>query len=270
MAEPSGIRVAVVGKGGVGKTVFSATLARMLARRGRRVLVLDHDSAPGLSISLGLQGADGALLNDAMAPGEKRGYRFVDGLDPISAAQRFSIDGPDGIRVLQFGKTGRAGLDAVQPSVNAFYEIVGHLEHAPEFGDWAIVGDLPAGTRQPGQGWTPYAAHFLIVADASIQSMLSARRLKRLVPHLRPEARISLVVSKVTDPDDVERVSDYLGMPALGVVPYDEDVVAAERDGVPVLDHAPDSQAMAAIAVVAARLDAEGAQSSPIRPSPTG
>jgi CO dehydrogenase maturation factor len=270
MADGSSMRLAVVGKGGAGKTVFSATVARTLARRGRRVLVLDHDSAPGLSISLGLQGADGALLNAAMEPGEERGYRFIEGLDPIGAAERFSIDGPDGIRVLQVGKTGRDGLEAVQPSVNAFYEIVRHLEHAPEFSGWAIVGDLPAGTRQPGQGWTPYASHFLIVAEATIQSMLSGRRLKRLVPHLRPDARISLVVSKATGPDDVDRVSDYVGLPAFGVVPFDEDVARAERDGTPVFDDAPDSQALAAIAEIAERLDTEAAQLSAIRPAVIG
>ena len=257
VAAHSTLRLAVVGKGGSGKTVVTATIARTLARRGRRVLVLDHDSMPGMSISLGLQGADGALLNAAMEPGEGRGYRFVEGLDAIAAAQRFSIDGPDGIRVLQVGKSERAGLDAVQPSVNAFYEIVRQLEHAPEFGGWAILGDVPAGTRQPGQGWTPYATRFLIVAEATIQSMLTARRLQRLVPQIRPEARISLVVSKVTGPADVDRVAGFLDLPPFGVVPFDEDVRHAERVGAPVLDFAPTSGAVAAIAAIAARLDTE-------------
>lgn len=53
VAQGSTLRLAVVGKGGVGKTTVSATIARTLALRGRRVLVLDHDSAPGLSTSLG-------------------------------------------------------------------------------------------------------------------------------------------------------------------------------------------------------------------------
>lgn len=251
----STLRLAVVGKGGVGKTTVCATIARTLARRGRRVLVLDHDSMPGLATSLGVQRGDEPLLNAAMTQGEDRRYRFADGLDPVAAAQRFAIDGPDGIRVLQVGKSTIAGPAAVQASVNAFYEIVRHLEHAPQFSGWAIVGDLPAGGRQPGCGWTPYATHFLLVVEATWQSLLTARRIRRIVDDIRPDARVSLVVSKAAGSADVDRVSEFLAMPVFGVVPLDEDVRSAERLGVPVFEHAPGSQAVAAITRIAERLD---------------
>ena len=251
------LRMAVVGKGGVGKSTLSATIARTIARHGRRVLLLDHDSMPGISTSLGLTGADTALLNDAMEQGEDRRYRFVAGLDPIAAARRFSIDGPDGIRVLQVGKSTIAGPDAVQASVNAFYEIVKHVEHAPEFRDWAILGDVPAGGRQPGCGWTPYATHFLLVADASVQSLLTARRIRKIAAQIRPDARVSLVVSKAEGQADVDVVSEFLGLPAFGVIPLDEDVRTAERAGTPVFEHAPDSAAVTAMTEIAERLVTE-------------
>jgi CO dehydrogenase maturation factor len=255
--EGSTLRLAVVGKGGVGKTIVCATIARTLARRGRRVLVLDHDSSPGLSTSLGLQGADEPLLNAAMERVEGRRYRFVEGLDAVGAAQRFAIDGPDGIRVLQVGKSTIAGPDAVEPAVNAFYTIVSRLEHAPEFGGWAIVGDIPAGGRQPGCGWTPYATHFLLVVEATWQSMLTARRIKRLANIIRPDGRVSLLVSKATGPADVERISEFLDMQAIGVVPLDDGVRSAERVGAPVFDHPPAAAAVAAITRIAEQLDAE-------------
>lgn len=260
IGRTSSLRLAVVGKGGVGKSTITATIARTLARRGHRVLVLDHDSMPGLSTSLGVQRADEPLLNAAMQQGEDGRYRFVEGLDPVSAAHRFSIDGPDGIRLLQVGKSTISGPDAVQPSVNAFYTIVRHVEHAPEFSGWAILGDLPAGGRQPACGWTPYAAHFLLVVEATMQSLLTARRIKRIADEIRPDARVSLVVSKAAGSADVDRVSEYLGMPAFGVVPLDEHVRTAERVGVPVFRHAPASTAVAAIARIAERLDAEDHQ----------
>ena len=257
VSASTALRLAVVGKGGVGKSIVSATIARTLARRGRRVFVLDHDSVPGLSTSLGLQHADRPLLNAAMEQGEDRRYRWIAGLEPVAAAQRFAIDGPDGIRVLQVGKSTDAGPDAVQASVNAFYEIASHLEHAPEFRDWEIVGDLPAGGRQPGCGWTPYASHFLLVAEASMQSLLTARRIKKIVDDIRPDARVSLVVSKVAAEDDIDTVCGFLEMPAFGLIPLDEDVRTAERLGLPVYEHAPRSAAVAAITEIAERLDAE-------------
>jgi len=257
VAESTALRLAVVGKGGVGKTTMTATIVRTLARRGRRVLLLDHDSMPGISTSLGLQGADTPLLNAAMERGEDRRLGWVEGLDPIAAVQRFAIDGPDGIRVLQFGKSTDAGPAPMQASVNAFHTICGKIEHAPEFLDWAIVGDIPAGGRQPAQGWTAYATHYLLVAEATMQSLMTARRCKLIASRIRPDARVSLVVSKAAGPADVERVSAYLGLPAFGVVPLDEDVKIADRLGVPVFEHAPESAAVMAIEEIAERLDAE-------------
>jgi CO dehydrogenase maturation factor len=259
VAESIAMRLAVVGKGGVGKSTLTASIVRTLARRGRRVLLLDHDSMPGVSMSLGLQDADNSQLNAAMEVGENRRLRWVEGLDPISAVQRFAIDGPEGIRVLQFEKSTVAGPRAAQPSVNAFFDICKKIEHAPEFLDWAIVGDIPAGGRQPGQGWTPYATHYLLVAEATMQSMMTARRVKSLAAQIRPDARVSLVVTKAEGPADVERVTAYLGLPALGVVPLDEDVKTAERLGVPVFEHAPGSPAVAAMQEIAERIDAQGA-----------
>ena len=254
-AREAALRVAVVGKGGAGKTIITATIARTLARRGRRVLVLDHDPAPGVSTSLGLRDADAPLLNAAMVRGDDRRLRFADGLDPIAAAQRYAVAGPDGILLLQVGKYAR-GAD-VQPSVNAFFTIVAEIERAPEFRDWSILGDLPAGGRQTASGWTPYATRYLLVAEATSGSLLTARRVKRIVAAIRPGAEIALVVSKATGPADVEHVCAQLDMPAYGVIPLDEDVRRAERAGVPVFEHAPDAPAVAAIAAIAERLEAE-------------
>ena len=228
VTRSTALRLAVVGKGGVGKSTMTATIVRTLARRGRRVLLLDHDSMPGVSFSLGLKGADASQLNEAMERGENRRLRWVEGLDPIAAVQRFAIDGPDGIRVLQFGKSTVAGPAAAQPSVNAFFDICSKIEHAPEFLDWEIVGDIPAGGRQTGQGWTPYASHYLLVAEATMQSLMTARRCRLIAGRIRPDARVSLVVSKAVGPADVERVSAYLGLTPFGVVPLDEDVKVAE------------------------------------------
>ncbi len=60
------MRVAFVGKGGAGKSALSGTFARVLARRGDRVLALDSDPMPGMAFSLGVPASDAGLPDDVV------------------------------------------------------------------------------------------------------------------------------------------------------------------------------------------------------------
>ena len=228
------------------------------------MLALDSDSLPGMSFSLGAElPPDEPLLNASVVRGEDNRWMFVEGVDPVIAAQRFSSVAPDGVRLLCVGKTTKAGLGPIDGAVNAFFTIVHHIEHAPDFGDWAIVGDLPAGGRQTALSWSPYARQYLLVVEPTWQSMLTARRIRRIAAETRPDANILLAVNKVSRADDADRVGSFLELPVLGTVPVDEGVRRAERAGVAVLDHAPDSAAVAAIARLAERLEADANISGP-------
>ncbi|HET9442437.1 MAG TPA: AAA family ATPase [Acidimicrobiales bacterium] len=91
------MKVAVVGKGGSGKTTTSAIVARTLARRGHAVVALDCDTNPNLGISLGI----GEQVTDRLVS-------LRENLDEGDAAHapgwhelidRFGSDGPDGVRL---------------------------------------------------------------------------------------------------------------------------------------------------------------------------
>lgn len=252
----TGLRLAVVGKGGAGKSVISATLARTLARRGHRVLALDSDTLPGLSISIGAGVTDEFPLNAAAERNEKGRWQLVKGIGAARAVQRFATDAPDGVRLLQIGKTDRRGLDPNRASHQAFYKVIHRLDDVRSLDDWAILGDLPAGPRQAAYDWAPYAQRFLLVVEPTWQSMLTARRIVRITSTMRDDREFSLIVNKVTDDDDVGRVQEFLGVPLLGVVPADDAVRASERAGVALLDSAPDSPAARAIVGLAEALDA--------------
>jgi len=91
------VRIAVIGKGGVGKTVVSGILARSLAREGWEVIALDCDSNPNLGISLGV-GADAterlAAIRQALDAGEAEHAPTVEEM-----LERFGASGPDGVRL---------------------------------------------------------------------------------------------------------------------------------------------------------------------------
>ncbi len=252
----TGLRLAVVGKGGAGKSVISATLARTLARRGHRVLALDSDTLPGLSISIGAGVPDEVPLNAAAERNEKGRWRLVKGVGAARAVQRYATDAPDGVRVLQIGKTDRRGLEPNRASHQAFYQVIHRLDEVRSLDDWVILGDLPAGPRQAAYDWAPYAQRFLLVVEPTWQSMLTARRIVRIASTMRDDRAFSLIVNKVTGDGDGARVQEFLGVPLLGVVPADDAVRASERAGVALLDVAPDAPATRAIERLAAELDA--------------
>lgn len=250
------MRLAVVGKGGSGKSVVAATLARLLARRGHRVLALDSDTLPGLSISLGADVPDDAPLNAAAERNDKGRWRLLKGVGAARAVQRYATDAPDGVRLLQLGKTDKRGLAPNRASHNAFYQVVHRLDGVRSLDDWVILGDLPAGPRQTAFDWAPYARHFLLVVEPTWQGMLTARRIVRIARQQRGDAQFSLIVNKVTPEADVERAEQFLGVPLVASVPADEHVRAAERSGVALLDAAPASPAVHAIERLADVLDA--------------
>jgi len=168
------VHVAVVGKGGAGKSVVAGTLARVLARRGRRVLALDSDMLPGLTLSLGAEAPAAPPLLDAAERDEDGRWRLKRGIGPVRAVQRYATQAPDGIRLLQAGKVGPDGLPPIMPALQAYYKVVHRLARSSAFAEWDVIGDLPGGPRQAAFDWAPYARTFVLVVEPTSQSLLAA------------------------------------------------------------------------------------------------
>lgn len=255
------MRIAIVGKGGAGKSVICGTLARVLARHGHRVLALDVDTLPGLALSLGLSPdavGDAGLPEDAAERQPERGWVLRAGVDVAALVADHAISGPDGVRFLQLGKLpGR-----VKPGSTVAFRAV--LEGFRAEG-WTLIGDLAAGTRQPFFGWGDFAEVVLVVADPSAKAVLTARRLANLA-HGAPDERtteeqsarplVGLVANRVREASDQRRIEQGVAaLPLLAAVPYDEQLAAAERLGRAPIDVVPVAPAIVALEEFAARLE---------------
>ncbi len=245
-----------MGKGGSGKSAIAGTLARALARRGEPVLALDSDPMPGLAFSIGVDLSDAGIPEDAVEENPSENgprYRLRRGLSAREAVQRYAAVGPDGVRVLQFGKL-RSHATTLIRSQFAFRQIVRDLDN----GEWNLIGDLPGGTRQPFFGWGSFARTVLVVVEPTAKSLLSARRLAGLS---RTEAapRVVAVANKVRDARDADRIAAGSGLVVIAAVPHDEALAEAERLGRPPIDHAPDSPAVRAVESLSDRLRSEEA-----------
>ncbi|GAC1497770.1 MAG: hypothetical protein NVS1B1_14960 [Candidatus Limnocylindrales bacterium] len=101
------MKIAVVGKGGSGKTTVAATLARSLARRGATVVALDCDSNPNLGISLGL-GPDRTyeLVGIRQSMDSEPEPEHVESAEALLT--RFGDVGPDGVHFAVVSKIEKA------------------------------------------------------------------------------------------------------------------------------------------------------------------
>ena len=248
------MHLAVVGKGGAGKSMLAGTLARMLARRGHRVLTLDSDLMPGLTLSLGCGIEETAMLLDAVERNDEGRWRLKKGIGPYRAVSRYAAVAPDGVRHLQVGKMDTGGQPAFHGSVVGYMHVVDRLSRSHSFDDWTIIGDLAAGPRHLTFPLAQYASTFLVIVEPSWKSALTARRLARIIRE-GPKAAVMPIASKVTGPEDRALVEHMLGEPVAAEIPIDPAVHVAERAGVAPIDHDPSSPAMRAIASVADALE---------------
>ena len=104
------MRIALVGKGGVGKTSIAANLARLLGRRGHRVLAIDGDPNPTLALALGLPPARAAELRGLspdLVEENSGGFRLTRTLEQVCA--EYAIAAPDGVALLSMRAPQKAG-----------------------------------------------------------------------------------------------------------------------------------------------------------------
>lgn len=231
-----GMRVAVVGKGGVGKSLLVATWARLLARRGRSVLAVDFDTNPGLAYSLGVSPTEGALPDEAVMehPGASYGWGLREGVDPGDVIDRHAVVGPDGVRFLSLGKIGNVDKDAPKRTVVALCELIAN------FGEpgWDIIGDMEAGPTTPFERYHAFAEKAVVAVTPTWVSAMTARRLLPILD----DATTLVVGNQFRDEPD------HPGLQPAVRIPWDPAVADAERRGLAPLDACPDSPVVAAIA----------------------
>ena len=109
------MRVAIAGKGGSGKTTIAGTLARVLAKRGRRVLAVDADSNPNLATVLGVPpeaaneivGLPRSLVQRTPQPDGTTKVTFAGDADEV--LREYGVTAPDGVHLVVMGRVGHGG-----------------------------------------------------------------------------------------------------------------------------------------------------------------
>ncbi len=239
-------KIAITGKGGVGKTTLAALLAHVYAAEGRTVLAIDADPAASLAYALGFprELADGITPIAEMEelifertgakPGTVGGYfrinpRVDDIPDNLSAEYR-------GVRLLQLGTIKQGGSGCICPESALLRNLVTHLLVAR---NEVVILDMEAGIEHLGRGTAGAVDAFIVVVEPVRRSLDTAARIHRLAQDIGVP-RFLLVGNKVLGDDDLAFIAEHSdGMPLAGYFPVDERVSLADREGIPVYDAVP-------------------------------
>ncbi|MDR3310018.1 MAG: AAA family ATPase [Oscillospiraceae bacterium] len=233
------MKIAITGKGGVGKTTLAATLARLYAAEGRNVLCADADPDANLGLALGFTEAEVASLtpvsqmSDLIAErtgAEKGGYGAFFKINPKvdDIPDRFAIE-KNGVRLLVMGTVDSGGSGCVCPESVMLKRVISHLVVAR---DEVVILDMEAGLEHLGRGTADFVERFIVVVEPGARSIQTYHNVKRLAADLGVND-VKVVGSKVRSADDEtyirERVpeNDFLG-----VIRWSQDILEADKRGV--------------------------------------
>lgn len=238
------MKLAITGKGGVGKTTLTALLAQSYADKGRQVLAVDADPSPCLAGALGFppelraQLRPIAEMNDLIEertgakPGTVGGFFTLNPrVDDIP--ERFSVL-HRGVRLLEMGSVDLGGSGCICPESAMLKTLFTHLLFRK---DDILLLDMYAGVEHLGRATVDFVDAMLVVVEPTRRSLGTAAQIKKLANDIGLQ-RLYLVGNKVRNEDEAQFLEkETPDMPLIGYMPADLKVQEADRLGIPVYDH---------------------------------
>ena len=232
------LKIAIGGKGGVGKTTITSLLARCLAsNKENKVIAIDADPVANLAAGLGIP-EDKPItpiseLKDLIAertgaqPGTMGGFFTLNPkVDDIP--ERFSLE-KDGVKLLVMGTVQSGGSGCICPESTILKALMNHLVL---YRDDIVVMDMEAGVEHLGRATSSSVDALVIVVNPGARSRVAAERIRKLGQDIGIK-NILVLGNRVKDGEDEKLIRDSLAdFEILGFVPEHEEIVSADRDGV--------------------------------------
>lgn len=230
------IKIAISGKGGVGKTTLSGTLARLLARKGYQVLAIDADPSMNLASALGIKNPPKPLtefteLIDERAGGPAGVFKLNPRVDDI--VDKFGVTGPDNVKLLVLGTVERGGSGCMCPA-SSFLKAL--LRHVLLKTNSVVILDMEAGVEHLGRGTTRGIDIMLIVVEPGARSIETAGRIVELARQIDIR-KFGAVINKAGgEAKDIEDKLRGYGIEVFGIIPYDTSLVQADMENIAPID----------------------------------
>ena len=230
------MKLAITGKGGVGKTTTSSLIVMALKAIGREVIAIDADPDSNLAATMGYAEAASIkplvelqdLIEDrtGVKPGTTGGmFR----LNPFVAdiPDLYAVD-IDGVKLLVAGAVKKGGSGCYCPENSVLRALVSHLLLDDNMD---LVLDMEAGVEHLGRATVGSIDQLIVVVNPGLRSIETALRIKVLAEDIGL-TRIGAIANMVRSDKDLEFIEERLeGVRLIGALPYDEDVRSADMNG---------------------------------------
>jgi len=229
------MKIAITGKGGVGKTTITVLLARVYADDGQKVLLIDGDPDANLARSMGIKDLNITPLIELDKLIEER-----TGAKPGSTGAYFKLnpevsDIPDkycinhnGVQLLVMGTIRKGGGGCACPE-NTFLK--SFLRHILLERDEIVIIDMAAGIEHLGRGTAESVDKMLVIVEPSQRSVETAYKIKKLSMDIGVK-NLYAIANKVRNAAEEKFLKDAMpDFNILGFLPYDDSIIESDRTG---------------------------------------
>ncbi len=232
------MKIAVSGKGGVGKTLIAGGLALGFAERKYKTIAIDADSSPNLALTLGLTAEEARKIKPISENKElvdsktNSGYTGVYNLNfkVDDIVKDYSVPTPLGVNLIVMGTVHSMGAGCMCAPTAIIRALLRYL--VVEI-DEAVVLDLEAGVEHIGRGTARQVDVLLVVADSNLKSLEIAKHIRDMAM-VAGMQQIYLVGNRVMNEEQkaaIKTFADDNGMDVLDYVPFDTNITESDMKG---------------------------------------
>jgi CO dehydrogenase maturation factor len=227
------MKIAVTGKGGVGKTTVAALIIRHLEDKGKRIIAIDADPDANLASALGFSGIEkivpiaemDKLIEERTGakPGESGSF-FTINPKVDDLPEKLWLE-KGNVRLMVMGTVKKGGAGCVCPESALLKMLISHVVF---YRDDVVVMDMEAGIEHLGRGTATGVDMVIIVVEPGMRSIETAIKIRKLADDIGIK-RTGIVGNKIRAQKDEDFIRKQLaGFTMLGFIPYNEALIEAD------------------------------------------